>query len=81
MTSVYILAADLFSVGNSLVLKLSKLGVGLLVLVVGAIAAGHIAKDHPAGAFGVVLLALIPMFFLADPGGAASTFVSTVKAL
>jgi hypothetical protein len=75
------MAADLFSMGQSLTQKLGTLAGGFLVLAIGVIAAGHVARHNVGAAIVVILIALIPAWFLFDPAGATSTLKSTVAAL
>lgn len=79
--SFYLAAGDLFSMGKSLTTKLGTLAGGLLVLAIGVIAAGHVARHNVGAAVVVVLLALIPAWFLFDPTSATNTLKATVAAL
>lgn len=74
-------AGDLFSGAQTLITKFSHLGAAVLALVVAVLAAGHVAKHSPGAAIVVVIIALIPAWFLLDPNGAINMMKSTVSGL
>lgn len=80
---MYILfaAQDLFSIGQNLATKLGHLGASVLALVIGVIVAGHIARHSAGAAIVVVLLAIIPAWFLLDPSGAVNTLKATINGI
>ena len=81
MTTLYLAAGDLFSMGQTLTSNLGKLIGGLFVLGIGIVAAGHVFRHNMGAAIVVVLLALIPAWFIFDPSGATTALKSTVAAL
>lgn len=74
-------SGNLFSIGQNLATKLGHLGASILALVIGVIVAGHIARHSAGAAIVVVLLAIIPAWFLLDPSGAVNTLKSTMSGL
>ena len=81
MITILAASGDLFSLGNNLATKLGHLALAFVALGVGLIVAGHIGRHNVGAAIVVVLLALIPVWFLADPQGAMNTLTSTVNSL
>lgn len=74
-------SSDLFSMGNNLATKFGKLGAAILALVIGILALRHITNHSHGAAIVVVLIAIIPAWFLLDPTGAVNTLKSTVSGL
>lgn len=78
---IHLAANDGFTIGTNLLGKLAKLGGAALVLFVGFKAAGHVASDRYGAAVGIVIIALIPAWFLLDPQGASSSLQAGIKAI
>lgn len=74
-------ASDLFSIGQKLAAQFGKLGASLLALGIGLAAAGHIMRHSHGAAIAVVLISIIPAWFLLDPTGAVNTLKSTISGL
>lgn len=72
---------DLFSIGGNVAGKLGKLAASLLVLGIGVVAAGHVMRHNVGAAIVVVLIALVPAWFLLDPSGAMNTMKATINGL
>lgn len=79
----FILAAggDLFTISHTLVTRLGGLLGLILILFVGAKALAHIGNDRHGAAIGLILVAMIPAWFIFDPTGAANTLKSTIHAI
>lgn len=75
------LAADLFTIGHNLTTRLAGLAGAILILFIGVKALGHIGNDRHGAAVGLILVALIPAWFIFDPTGAESALKSAVHAI
>ncbi len=81
MTLIFGLSANLTALVNSVTTTLATVGLTVLIVVLGWKALHLVATDRIGAAFALLVVALVPAFFLANPAGAATFLANTVNSL
>lgn len=73
--------ADVFSAVRSLVNSVGSLAAFAALVAVGVLALAEIGRGKHGSAVVLVLVAIIPLWFLLDPNGASSAYKATAHHL